>query len=115
MLTPFEVLALPARRQILDRLRDGARLVGDLADDLAMSQPAVSKQLKVLRETGFVRVRVDAQRRWYELRPEPLAELADWLEPYRWMWEHHLDRLGAHLDDMPDGPPDETPANGDAR
>lgn len=111
MLTPFEVLALPARRQILDRLRDGARLVGDLADDLAMSQPAVSKQLKVLREAGFVQVRVDAQRRWYELRPEPLADLADWLEPYRWMWADRLDRLSAHLDEMPD----DLPENGEIR
>jgi DNA-binding transcriptional ArsR family regulator len=111
VLTPFEVLALPTRRLILDRLRDGARLVGDLADDLEMSQPAVSKQLKVLREAGFVQVRVDAQRRWYQLRPEPLAELADWLEPYRWMWTDRLDRLGAHLDEMSDA----LPENGDTR
>lgn len=102
MTTVFDVLALPVRRDILERLRDGPRSVGDLVEHLGVSQPVVSKQLKVLRDAGFVSVRVDAQRRWYELRPEPLAEVARWLEPYRWMWESRLDRLGEQLDTMRD-------------
>ncbi|WP_181779014.1 ArsR/SmtB family transcription factor [Pseudonocardia pini] len=102
MPTPFEVLALPLRREILDRLRAGPRLVGELAAELGVAQPIVSKQLKILRDSGFVAVQPDAQRRRYALRPEPLAAVADWLEPYRWLWERHLDRLGAHLDTMED-------------
>jgi len=100
--TPFEVLALPLRREILDRLRTGPRLVGELAEELGVAQPIVSKQLRILRDTGFVSVEADAQRRRYALRPEPLAAVADWLEPYRWLWERHLDRLGEHLDRMED-------------
>ena len=102
MSTAFAVLAQPIRRSILDRLRGGDQLVGDLADTLGLTQPATSKHLRVLRDAGFVTVRVDGPRRWYRLRVEPLAELDDWLAPYRWMWESHLDRLGAHLDAMPD-------------
>ena len=98
----FEVLAQPIRRSILDRLRDGEHLVGELADGLGLTQPQASKHLRVLRDAGFVTVRVDGPRRWYGLRVEPLAELDDWLAPYRWMWESHLDRLGDHLDTMPD-------------
>ena len=102
MLTTFEVLAQPIRRSILDRLRDGERLVGELAESVGLTQPLTSKHLRVLRDAGFVTVRVDGPRRWYSLRVEPLRELHDWLTPYRWMWETHLDRLGAHLDTMPD-------------
>lgn len=102
MVTTFEVLAQPIRRSILDRLRGGEYLVGELADALELTQPVTSKHLRVLREAGFVTVRVDGPRRWYGLRVEPLLELDDWLAPYRWMWESHLDRLGAHLNDMPD-------------
>lgn len=102
MPTMFEVLAQPIRRSILDRLRDGEHLVGELADGLGLAQPQASKHLRVLRDAGFVTVRVDGPRRWYGLRVEPLAELDDWLAPYRWMWESHLDRLGDHLDTMPD-------------
>ncbi|GAA4541529.1 metalloregulator ArsR/SmtB family transcription factor [Pseudonocardia xishanensis] len=102
MPTPFEVLALPLRREILDRLRAGPRLVGELACELGVAQPILSKQLKILRDTGFVEVHAEAQRRRYALRPEPLAAVADWLEPYRWLWERQLDRLGEHLDAMPD-------------
>jgi len=102
MLTTFEVLAQPIRRSILDRLRDHECLVGELAEAIGLSQPLASKHLRVLRDAGFVSVRVDGPRRWYRLRPEPLAELDDWLTPYRWLWETHLDRLGAHLDTMPD-------------
>ena len=98
------MLAEPARRQILDLLRGRPRLVGELTEALGLSQPGTSKHLKVLREAGLVRVRPEAQRRWYELRPEPLAEVDDWLAPYRLLWAHHLDELARHLDRMPDGP-----------
>ena len=102
MLTTFEVLAQPIRRSILDHLRDGECLVGELAEAIGLTQPLASKHLRVLRDSGFVNVRVDGPRRWYSLRVAPLVELDDWLTPYRWMWETHLDRLGAHLDSMPD-------------
>ena len=102
VLTTFEVLAQPIRRSIMDRLRGGEHLVGDLAEGLGLAQPLMSKHLRVLRDAGFVTVRVDGPRRWYRLRSEPLAELDDWLAPYRWMWESHLDRLGTHLDAMGD-------------
>ena len=100
MLTTFEVLAQPIRRSILDHLRDGERLVGDLAAGLGLNQPLTSKHLRVLRDAGLVTVRIDGPRRWYALRVDPLAELDSWLAPYRWMWESHLDSLGAHLDTM---------------
>jgi DNA-binding transcriptional ArsR family regulator len=102
MLTLFEVLAQPVRRSILDRLRDGEHLVGDLSESLGLTQPMTSKHLRVLRDAGLVTVRIDGPRRWYALRPEPLAEIDDWLTPYRWMWESRLDQLGTHLDSMPD-------------
>jgi len=98
VLTTFEVVAQPIRRSILDRLRGSECLVGELVEAIGLTQPLVSKHLRVLRDAGFVNVRVDGPRRWYSLRPEPLAELDDWLTPYRWMWETHLDRLGIHLD-----------------
>jgi DNA-binding transcriptional ArsR family regulator len=102
MASTFEVLAEPRRRQILDLLRAGERPVGDLVTELTMSQPAVSKHLKVLREVGLVDVRQDAQRRWYRLRLEPLVELDAWLAPYRRLWSGSLDKLEKHLDTMPD-------------
>ena len=105
----FEVLAEPNRRRILDDLLHGEAAVGDLVERLALAQPAVSKHLRVLRDAGFVRVRVDGPRRWYTLRAEPLAEVDDWLAPYRWLWSSHLDRLGAHLDEMPDDDADGGP------
>ena len=98
MASTFEVLAEPTRRRILDLLRDGERSVGELVDRLTLSQPGVSKHLRVLREGGLVGVRQDAQRRWYELRPEPLAEVDAWLEPYRRLWAEHLDALERHLE-----------------
>jgi DNA-binding transcriptional ArsR family regulator len=98
----FEVLAEPRRREILDLLRSGEQPVGDLVRQLTLTQPAVSKHLKVLREAGLVEVRQDAQRRWYRLRPEPLAEIDAWLAPYRRLWNAHLDALERHLDAMPD-------------
>ena len=98
----FEVLAEPHRRRILDLLREEERPVGDLVRLLAVSQPAVSKHLRVLREAGLVEVRVDAQRRLYRVRPEPLRAVDEWLEPYRLLWESRLDDLERHLDGMPD-------------
>jgi DNA-binding transcriptional ArsR family regulator len=98
----FEVLAEPNRRRILDLLRDEERPVGELVRLLAASQPSVSKHLRVLRDAGLVEVRVDAQRRLYRVRPEPLREVAGWLEPYRRLWESRLDDLERHLDQMPD-------------
>ena len=96
----FGVLAEPRRRRILDLVRDGERSVGELVEALAMSQPAVSKHLRVLREAGLVEVRVDEQRRLYRLRPEPLRELDAWLAPYRWAWDASLDRLENRLGEM---------------
>lgn len=93
----LEVLAEPHRRRILDALRAGESPVGALVEALGSSQPLVSKHLRVLREAGLVDVRVDGQRRLYRVRPEPLAELDAWLEPYRRMWRTSLDRLETHL------------------
>lgn len=106
MTSTFEVLAEPRRRQILDLLRTGEQPVGALVEQLAVTQPAVSKHLKVLREVGLVEVRQDAQRRWYRLRPEPLAEIDAWLAPYRRFWNARLDDLEQHLDTIPDEPGD---------
>jgi DNA-binding transcriptional ArsR family regulator len=98
----FEVLAEPHRRRILDLLLEHERPVGELVAQLHVSQPAVSKHLRVLRDAGLVDVRTDAQRRVYRLRPGPLREVGEWLEPYRRRWEGHLDALERHLDAMPD-------------
>ena len=98
----FEVLAEPNRRRILELLLEGESLVGDLVDSLGVSQPGVSKHLRVLKEAGLVHVRPDAQRRWYRVRVEPLRELDAWLEPYRRMWADRLDALERHLDEMED-------------
>jgi DNA-binding transcriptional ArsR family regulator len=95
----FAVLAEPTRRDILDLLRDGERPVGDLVDRLRMSQPAVSKHLRVLRDAGLVDVRADAQRRLYRLRAEPLAEIDEWLAPYRRLWSRSLDKLERHVEE----------------
>jgi len=96
----FEVLAEPNRRRILDLLRVREQPVGDLQRALAISQPAVSKHLRVLRDAGFVDVRADAQRRVYRVRVEPLREIDEWLEPYRALWSARLDDLERHLDVM---------------
>lgn len=100
MTTIFEALADPTRRRILDLLRERPRLVGELVDLIQISQPGISKQLKVLREAGLVRVRQDAQRRWYELRIEPLAEIEAWLAPYREQWEARYNRLEDLLNEL---------------
>jgi DNA-binding transcriptional ArsR family regulator len=96
----FDVLAEPHRRQILDLLREDERAVGDLVAEVGISQPSVSKHLRVLRDAGLVEVRTDAQRRVYRLRPEPLREIDAWLQPYRAAWSKRLDALERHLDDM---------------
>ena len=96
----FEVLAEPHRRHILDLLREQERPVGDLVAALGISQPSVSKHLRVLRDAGVVDVRVDAQRRVYRLRPEPLREIDEWLTPYRAAWRDRLEALERHLDAM---------------
>jgi DNA-binding transcriptional ArsR family regulator len=93
----LDVLAEPHRRNILDLLRETEQPVGALVDALALSQPSVSKHLRVLREAGLVEVRVDAQRRLYRIRPEPLRELDTWLQPYRQLWADRLDDLERHL------------------
>jgi DNA-binding transcriptional ArsR family regulator len=100
----FAVLAEPSRRRILDLLRDGERSVGDLVAATALSQPGVSKHLRVLRDAGLVDVRPDAQRRIYGLRAEPLAEIDAWLAPYRRLWSQRLDALEHHLDQQEDDP-----------
>src|SRR4051794_36213522 len=97
----FAVLAEPSRRDILDLLRHGERPVGDLVEHLRLSQPAVSKHLRVLRDAGLVEVRADAQRRLYRLRPEPLTEIDEWLAPYRRLWIRSLDKLEKHLEENP--------------
>src|SRR2546427_13290331 len=102
MAVPFEVLAEPNRRRILDLLRAAERPVGELVDELAVSQPAVSKHLRVLRQAGLVEVRSDAQRRIYRVRAEPLRAIDEWLEPYRRLWAARLDQLERHLDVMPE-------------
>jgi len=96
----FEVIAEPNRRAILDLLLSSHRSVGEIERQLRMPQPAVSKHLRVLREAGFVESTVDAQRRLYRLRPEPLRELDAWIQPFRRFWSPHLDALERHLDRM---------------
>ena len=95
----IEVLAEPNRRRLLDALRTGEQPVGTLVDVLGLSQPLVSKHLRVLRDAGLVDVRPDGQRRLYRVRPEPLMAIDAWLEPYREMWRESLDLLERHLAD----------------
>src|SRR5918994_7168901 len=97
--TTFDVLAEPTRRRILDLLLDRERPVGELVKKLKLSQPGVSKHLRVLREAGLVSVRSEAQRRIYGVRVGPLAEVDEWLEPYRRLWSDRLDALEQHLDE----------------
>jgi DNA-binding transcriptional ArsR family regulator len=97
-MTVFEVLAEPRRREILDLLCERERTVGEIVDRIPISQPAVSKHLRVLRDAHLVSARVDAQRRVYAVRAEPLAEVAAWLEPYRRLWADRLDALERHLE-----------------
>jgi DNA-binding transcriptional ArsR family regulator len=95
----FEALAEPSRRQLLDAVRDTELSVGDLVDIVGLSQPGVSRHLRILREAGLVTVRTNAQRRLYRARPDALLELDQWLAPYRRYWSIRLDALGKHLED----------------
>jgi DNA-binding transcriptional ArsR family regulator len=106
--TSFQVLAEPTRRRILDLLLERPRPVGELTGRLGLSQPGTSKHLRALRDAGLVRVRKDAQQRWYELCPGPLTEIDEWLRPYRKLWAASLDALERHLDAMPDHDPEGT-------
>jgi DNA-binding transcriptional ArsR family regulator len=96
----FAIVAEPNRRAILSLLLSSERSVGEIERKLRLSQPSVSKHLRVLREAGFVETRVEAQRRLYRLRPEPLMELDAWLGPFRRFWSKHVDALEQHLDNM---------------
>lgn len=107
----FTVVAEPNRRAILTLLASSQQSVGDIERRLRLSQPTVSKHLRVLRDTGFVESTVDAQRRFYRLRPEPLQELDAWLAPFRHFWSVHIDALEKHLDGMEQS---STPAEGRA-
>lgn len=100
MTSTFEVIAEPNRRAILSLLVSSQQSVGNIERQLGMSQPAVSKHLRVLRDAGFVESTVDAQRRLYRLRPECLREVDTWLAPFRRLWTGHVDTLERHLDRM---------------
>jgi DNA-binding transcriptional ArsR family regulator len=99
--TAYTAVAEPHRREILDLLRAGERSVGELVGRIGLSQPGVSKHLKVLRDAGLVDVRPDGKQRWYGLRAQPLAELDEWLLPYREYWSGRLDALETHLEENP--------------
>ena len=101
----FEVIAEPTRRAILGLLVSSQRSVGEIERQLGMPQPAVSKHLRVLRDAGFVESTVDAQRRLYRLKPEPLQEVEAWLAPFRRFWSAHVDALERHLDRMDQSTP----------
>ena len=98
MQSVFEIVAEPNRRAILTFLGQNQRSVGEIEQSLRMSQPTVSKHLRVLREAGLVDATVDAQRRLYRLKPERLQEIDDWLAQFRQLWSRHLDQLERHLD-----------------
>jgi DNA-binding transcriptional ArsR family regulator len=102
MSTTFEVLAEPSRRKILDLLRGAELPVGDLVEATSLSQPAVSKHLRILRDAGLVEARSDAQRRIYRVRAEPLQDIEEWLAPYRQLWTSSLSALERHLEIMED-------------
>ena len=96
----FDVIAEPNRRAILSLLVSSQQSVGEIERRLRMPQPTISKHLRVLRDAGFVESTVDAQRRLYRLRPEPLQEVDAWLAPFRRFWSAHVDALERHLDRM---------------
>jgi DNA-binding transcriptional ArsR family regulator len=101
----FEIIAEPNRRAILSLLVQSEQSVGQIERQLQMTQPTVSKHLRVLRNAGFVESTVDAQRRLYRLRPEPLQQVDAWLEPFRRFWSVHIDALERHLDRMEESTP----------
>ena len=104
MESAFAIIAEPSRRAILGLLASSERSVGDIEEQLRLSQPSISKHLRVLRDAGFVESRVDAQRRLYRIRPEPLMEIDAWLAPFRRYWSAHVDALERHLDRMNPAP-----------
>jgi DNA-binding transcriptional ArsR family regulator len=101
----FDIIAEPSRRAILSLLVSSEQSVGEIERQLGMPQPAVSKHLRVLRDAGFVESTVDAQRRLYRLKPEPLQEIDAWLAPFRRFWSAHVDALERHLDRMEQSTP----------
>jgi DNA-binding transcriptional ArsR family regulator len=105
MKSAFEVISEPNRRAIISLLLSSEQSVGQIERRLRMPQTTVSKHLRVLRDAGFVESTVDAQRRLYRLRPEPLQELDDWLTPFRRFWSNHVDALERHLDRMDQSTP----------
>jgi len=105
MESAFAIVAEPNRRAILSFLLSSERSVGEIERELGLAQPSVSKHLRVLRDAGFVESRIEAQRRVYQLRPEPLMELDAWLSPFRRFWSKHLDALERHLDRMDEPSP----------
>src|SRR5579864_1786053 len=100
MESSFAIVAEPNRRAILSLLLSADRSVGELERELQLSQPSVSKHLKVLRDAGLVESRIEAQRRLYRLRPDPLRELDEWLVPFRRLWSRHVDALERHLEKL---------------
>ncbi|HEX7939462.1 MAG TPA: metalloregulator ArsR/SmtB family transcription factor [Gemmatimonadaceae bacterium] len=100
MESAFTIVAEPNRRAILSLLATSEQTVGDIEQRLRMTQPTVSKHLRVLRDAGLVQSTVDAQRRVYRIMPEPLREVEEWLAPFRRLWSRHLDKLERHLDRM---------------
>ncbi|HEV7671362.1 MAG TPA: metalloregulator ArsR/SmtB family transcription factor [Thermoanaerobaculia bacterium] len=100
----FAIVAEPNRRAILTLLLSSERSVGEIQRELQMSQPSVSKHLRVLRDAGFVEARIEAQKRLYRLKPEPLMEIEAWLAPFRRFWSKHLDAPEKHLDRMEEEP-----------
>jgi DNA-binding transcriptional ArsR family regulator len=100
MQSAFAIIAEPNRRAILSLLVSSEQSVGEIERQLRMPQPTVSKHLRVLRDAGFVEATVDAQRRLYRIKPEPLQEVAAWLAPFRRLWSAHVDKLERHLDRM---------------
>ena len=108
----FAIVAEPNRRAILTLLLSSERSVGEIERELGLSQPSVSKHLRVLREAGFVESRIVAQRRLYRLRPEPLMELDAWLGPFRSFWSRHVDALEKHLEKMGDEPGEKEKSHG---
>ena len=104
MESTFSIIAEPNRRAILSLLASAEQSVGDIEEHLQMPQPSVSKHLRVLREAGFVESRVDAQRRLYRIKPEPLMEVEAWLAPFRRFWSVHVDALERHLDRVNQAP-----------
>jgi DNA-binding transcriptional ArsR family regulator len=105
MESTFTIIAEPTRRAILSLLASSEQSVGDIEQRLQLPQPSVSKHLRVLREAGFVESRVDAQRRLYRIKPEPLMEVDAWLAPFRRYWSAHVDALERHLERMNPAPP----------